>query len=326
MSKHMVKFEQAFAAVVISSFSVAVAAQPAFPSKPIRIISPYQAGGTTDNLARLIGPRLTESWGQPVIVENRPGGNTVIGTEALVKSAPDGHTLICILTSHVIVPNLVPTSYDAVKDFAAVATIASSALLVVTHPSVPAKTLQELISLAKSKPAQLNYASGGGGTVTHLTGEYFNMLAGVKTQHIPYKGSAPALTALIGGQVHMYYSPPLVGMPHIKSGRLRALAYTADARLPQLPQVPTAVEAGLKGFEVTTWYGLLAPAATPKEMIDKLSTEVAKVLAMPDMRARLTNQGMEPLISTPEQFSARIKADLAKYTKIIKTANIKLEQ
>ena len=317
---------RAFAAAVLLAHAASASGQAVYPSKPIRIITPYSPGGTTDILSRLIGPKLTESWGQPVIVDNRPGGNTVIGSEAMVKSPPDGHTLLCILTSHVIVPNLTPTPYDAIRDFAAVATISSSALLAATHPSVPVKTLRELIAFARSKPAQLNYASGGSGTVTHLAGEYFNILAGIKTQHIPYKGSAPAMTALLGGEVHMYFVPPIVSMPYLKTGRIRALAFTGGTRLPALPDIPTAAEAGLKGFEVTTWYGLLAPAATPRAVIDKLGAEMAKILGTADMREKLTSQGMEALITTPDQFAALIKADLAKYARVIKTANIKLEQ
>jgi tripartite-type tricarboxylate transporter receptor subunit TctC len=317
---------RALVAVVLLAHAASAGAQGVYPSKAIRIITPYSAGGTTDILSRMIGPKLTESWGQPVIVDNRPGGSTVIGSEAMVKSPPDGYTLLCILTSHAIVPNLVPTPYDAIRDFAAVATISSSALLATTHPSVPVRTLKELIAFAKSRPGQLNYASGGSGTVTQLAGEYFNILAGVRTQHIPYKGSAPAITALLGGEVHFYFSPPIVAMPYLKTGRLRALAFTGEARLPALPLVPTAVEAGLKGFEVTTWYGLLAPSATPRAIIDKLNAEMAKMLALPDIRERLTSQGMEPFITTPDQFAALIKADLAKYARVIKSANIKLEQ
>lgn len=302
------------------------AAQPAYPVKPIRIISPYAPGGTTDIMARLIGPKLTESWGQPVIVENRPGGNTIIGSEAMVRSPPDGYTLLSILTSHVIVPNLAPTPYDVIKDFAAVATIASTQLVLVVHPSIPAKNLQELIVLAKNKPGQLNYGSGGSGTVTHLAGEFFNMQAGVKIQHIPYKGSAQALTDLMGGQVHMYYSPPIVALPHIKSGRMKAIALTGDSRLGALPGVLTAAESGLKDFVLNIWYGLLAPAATPAAILTRLNQEIGKALALPDLRDKLTSQGMAPYISTPEQFAALIKADHAKFQRIIKTANIKLEQ
>lgn len=314
------------ASLLILWFTTHAAAQLAYPVKPIRIISPYAPGGTTDIMARLIGPKLTESWGQPVIVDNRPGGNTIIGSEALVKSPPDGYTLLSILTSHVIVPNLAPTPYDVIKDFAGVATIASTQLVLVVHPSIPAKNLQELVALAKSKPGQLNYGSGGSGTVTHLAGEFFNMQAGVKTQHIPYKGSAQALTDLMGGQVHMYYSPPIVALPHIKSGRLKAIALTGDSRLGALPGIPTAVESGLKGFVLNIWYGLLAPAATPAAILTRLNHEVGKALALPDLREKLTSQGMAPYISTPEQFAALIKADHAKFQRIIKTANIKLEQ
>jgi tripartite-type tricarboxylate transporter receptor subunit TctC len=298
----------------------------AYPSKPIRVISPYPAGGTTDILARIVGQKLTEAWGQQVLIDNRPGGNTIIGSEAMVRAPADGYTLLSILTSHVIVPNLQQTPYDPVKDFAAVGTIASTQLVLVVHPSVPAKNLQELIALAKSRPGQLNYASGGSGTVTHLAGEYFNMLAGTKIQHIPYKGSAQALTDVVGGQVHLYYSPPIVAMPHIRNARLRPLAMTGDKRLAALPQVPTAMEAGLKGFELNVWYGLLAPAATPKAVIDKLSAEIGKILATPEIREKLSSQGMTPMISTPDQFAALIKSDFAKYGRIVKTANIKLEQ
>ena len=315
-----------FTAGILLSLAASAGAQQAYPTKPIRIISPYPPGGTTDILARLVGPKLTESWGQQVIVDNRPGGNTIIGSEVMVKSPPDGHTLLSILTSHVIVPNLAPTPYDAVKDFAAVATIASTQLVLVVHPSVPARNLQQLIALAKSKPGQINYASGGSGTVTHLAGEFFNIRAGIKTQHIPYKGSAQALTDVIGGQIHMYFSPPIVAMSHIKSGRLKAIMLSGDTRLAVLPELPTASESGLKGFVVNIWYGLLAPAATPSAIINKLGAEIAKVLAMPDIREKLLSQGMEPFISTPDQFAALIKADLAKFTGIIKSANIKLEQ
>jgi tripartite-type tricarboxylate transporter receptor subunit TctC len=314
------------AAGLLPCVAASAGAQQVYPTKPIRIISPYPPGGTTDILARLVGPKLTESWGQPVIVDNRPGGNTIIGSEAMVKSPPDGHTLLSILTSHVIIPNLTPTPYDVVKDFAAVATIASTQLVLVIHPSIPARNLQELIALAKAKPGQLNYGSGGSGTVTHLAGEFFNMQSGVKTQHIPYKGSAQALTDVMGGQVHMYFSPPIVAIPHIKSGRLRAIAISGDTRLSTLPELPTAIESGLKGFVLNIWYGFLAPAATPGAVINKWGSEIARILAMPEIREKLLSQGMEPFTSTPDQFAALIKSDLAKFTKIIKTANIRLEQ
>lgn len=326
MARIFITRTQPFAAVVLFVMAATAAAQTAFPLKPIRIISPYPAGGTTDIMARLVGPKLTENWGQPVIVDNRPGGNTIIGTEVMVKAPPDGYTLLSILSSHVIVPNLAPTPYDVIKDFAAVATIANTQLVLVIHPSIPARNLQQLIAFAKSRPGQLNYGSGGSGTVTHLAGEFFNMQAGVKTQHIPYKGSIPALTDTVGGQIHMYYSPPIVAIGHIKSGRLVAIASTGDTRLSALSTVPTASEAGLKGFELNVWYGFLAPAATPRPVIDKLNGEIAKILALPDIREKLSSQGMDPYISTPDQFAARMKTDYAKVANIIKTAKIKLEQ
>lgn len=326
MTKTCTAFARRITACALLCLAASAGAQQAYPSKTIRIISPYPPGGTTDLLARMVGPKLTESWGQQVIVDNRPGGNTIIGSEAMVKSPPDGYTLLSILTSHVIVPNLAPTPYDAVKDFAAVASIASTQLVLVIHPSVPAKDVQQLVALAKAKPGQLNYGSGGSGTVTHLAGEFFNMQAGIRTQHIPYKGSAQVLVDVVGGQIHMYYSPPIVAIPHIRSGRLRALAVSGDTRLSALPEVPTAIESGVKGFELRIWYGLLAPAATPRAIIDKLGAEVAKILSAPEIREKLSSQGMDPFISTPDQFAALIKADLAKYTRIIKTGNIRLEQ
>ena len=309
----------------VCGMTTASAQQP-YPAKPIRFISPYPAGGTTDIMARLIGPKLTESWGQPVIVDNRPGGNTVIGTDAMLKAAPDGYTLLSILSSHVIVPNFAPTPYDVIKDFAAIATIANSQLVLVIHPSLPARNLQQYIAFARSRPGQLNYGSGGSGTVTHLAGEFFNMQAGVKVQHIPYKGSLPALTDTIGGQMQAYFSPPIVAIGHIRSGRLIALATTGESRLGALPAIPTAAEAGLKGYAVDVWYGFLAQAATPRPVIEKLSSEITRILALPDIREKLSSQGMEPMVSTPDQFAARMRDDYAKFASIIKTAKIRLEQ
>ena len=322
----LTQWRQCAMASLLLGLTTAADAQQVYPVKPIRIISPYPAGGTTDIMARLVGPRLTEVWGQPVIVDNRPGGNTVIGTEVMVKAPPDGHTLLSILSSHVIVPNLAPTPYDVIRDFAAVGTVSSTQLVLVVHPSIPARNLQQFIAFAKSRPGQLNYGSGGSGTVTHLAGEFFNMQAGVKTQHIPYKGSIPALTDTVGGQIHMYYSPPIVAIGHIKSGRLVALASSGETRLAALPAVPTAGEAGLKGFALKVWYGFLAQAATPRPVIDKLSAEITRILSLPDIREKLSSQGMDPFISTPDQFAALIKSDHAKYANIIKTAKIKLEQ
>jgi len=301
------------------------AAQQVYPSRPIRIISPFAPGGGNDIMARLLGQKLSDALGQQVLVDNRPGGNTIIGTEALVKSAPDGYTILLVGSTHVINPHLLPTPYDAIRDFSPVATLAASELVLVVHPSLPANDLRELIALAKSKPGQLNYGSSGSGGTTHLAGEFFNMLAGVSTQHIPYKGSGLALNDLLAGQVQLSYQSPSAVVGHIKNGKLKAIAISGRTRASALPQVPTFAESGLPGLEVGIYYGVLAPAGTPRPIVDKLSTEMAKILATPDFKEKLASQGVDPFITTPEQFAALIRTDMAKYGRIIKAANIKLE-
>ena len=310
---------------VLMGLAGSVSAQQAYPSKAIRMIVPYAAGGPTDVVARLLGPHLTRSLGQPIIVDNRPGGTTIIGTEALAKSPPDGYTIMMMAIAHTIIPSLLPTPYDPIKDFAPIATVVSGELVLVLNPSVPANTLQELIALAKSKPGELNYASASTGGPLHLAGELLNMMTGIKTQHIPYKGAAPALADLVAGQVQMFFSPPDTAIPQIKAGKLKAIAISGATRLSALPQVPTFTEAGLPGFNVKNWFGVLAPAGTPKPIIDRLSSEIAKILAIAEVREKLVSQGMEPFISTPEQFAALIRSDFAQYAKVIKQANIKLE-
>ncbi len=321
----------AAAARTLSAFALiayigVATAQQAYPNKPIRFIVPYPPGGTTTPLARVIGEKLTESWGQAVLVDNRGGGNTIIGSEAAAKSAPDGYTILLVAQTHVVVPSLLPTPYDAIKDFDPIGTVSSTEYVLALHPSVPANNLREFIALAKSKPGTLNYASSGGGTTNHLSAALFESRTGVKMQHIPYKGSGPALTDLIGGQVQLYFSAPLVVMPHVKTGKLKAMAISGDTRQAGLPQVPTFAEAGLPNFELKAWYGILSPAGLPKAVSDKLSTEIARILAMPEVNEKMSGQGMEPFISTPDQFAARMKADFAKFAQLVKTANIKLDQ
>ncbi len=311
---------------LLLAFAGSASAQQGYPNKPIRFIVPYAPGGSTSNVARLIGQKLTEAWGQQVIIDNRPGGNTVIGSEALAKSPPDGYTISLAASTHATIPHLLASlPYDPIKDFTPVATLVTTQLVLVLHPSVPANNLQEFIALAKSKPGQLNFASVGTGSSTHLAGELFNIVAGVKMQQVPYKGTAPALTDLIGGQVQLNFDTPITSIPHIKSGKLKAIAITGKTRLAALPQVPTFAEAGLPNYDFQIWMGVLAPAGTPKEIVNKLNTEIAKILTMPDMKEKLVSQGLDPLISTPDQFAALIKSDMAKFGQIIKTANIKLE-
>jgi tripartite-type tricarboxylate transporter receptor subunit TctC len=311
--------------LVLFALAATAAAQQPYPSKPIRLITPYPPGGGTTVVARLLGQKLTESWGQYVIVDNRPGGNTIIGTEAAAKAPPDGYTLVLQVSTFVIVPSLIATPYDPVKNFAPIANLAKSDYVLVVHPSIPANDLKELIALAKARPGKLNYGSTGTGGVQHLAGESLNIIAGIKMQHIPYKGSGQLLPDLFGGQIQVAFQVPISAIAYIKSGKLKGIAIGGDQRLPALPQVPTFAEAGLPGFEVNTWFGILAPAGTPRAIVDKLSTGIAKILSLPDTRKKLDNLGLTPFFSTPEQFAALIKADAANYAKIIKTADIKGE-
>ena len=302
-------------------------AQQDYPNKPIRFISPYAPGGATSILGRLVGQRLTEIWGQPVVLDNRPGGNGVISAEALLKSQPDGYTILLISgTAHLVAPLLIKNfPYDPINSFAPVATLASGELILLLHPSVSANTLRELIALAKASPGRFNYSTAGNGGMSHLAAELFSSLAGVKMQDVAYKGSTPAVTDLIGGQVQLSFQNPFSLIPHIKSGRFKAVAITGKTRAAALPTVPTFTEAGLPGMDVRLWYGILAPASTPKPIIDKLSAEIARILGLPDTKDKLGSQGMEPFISTPEQLDALMRADTAQYARIIKAANIRTE-
>jgi tripartite-type tricarboxylate transporter receptor subunit TctC len=314
-------------ALLVLAWPVVAPAQAPYPTRPIRFISPFAPGGSTTTMARVIGQKLTESWGQQVIVDNRPGGNTIIGTQTLARSTPDGYTIIMTTNTHVINPSLIPKlPYDPIKDFAPVGTVYSSEFVLVINASVPANNLQELIALAKSRPGQLNYATTGAGGSGHLANELMNILAGIKTQHIPYKGAGPALLDLVGGRVQIFINNPLTVIPHIKSGKVKAIAVTGEARVPALPQVPTFTEAGLPGLDVNPWFCVLAPAGTPKAIINKLSTEIARIVALPDVQEFLAQQGMKPFSSTPEQLATLMKTDMAKWAKVIKTANIKLEE
>lgn len=298
-----------------------------YPVKPVRMIAPFPPGGSSDLIARILAQKMAEGLGQPVVIENRPGAASNLGVAAAARAAPDGYTvLIASVTTTINRALYRNPGYDIVKDFAPIGKLAVGPVALVVHPSVPATSVRELIKLAQARPGQLNYGSGGSGTVTHLSGEFFNLVAGIKTQHIPYKGGAQALTDVVGGQVHMYFSPPLISLGHIRSGRLRPIVLTGDKRLAALPELKTGSESGLKDFVINIWYGFLAPAATPGAIIGKWNAEVGRVLALPEIRDKLSSQGMDPFITTPGQFATLIKADHAKYARVIKSANIKLEQ
>jgi len=306
----------------LAACAMPAAAQQPYPSKPLRIIVPFPAGGSNDILSRMIGKKLTERFGVQIIVDNRGGGNTIIGASAVAKSPPDGYTVLVTSGSHVITPLLMSTPYDALNDFAAVAAIDAIDYLMVVHPSLPTKSLKEFIALAKARPGQINYASSSQGSGTHLSAAALALRTGIKIQHVPYKGGAPAMVDLMAGQVHMFINAPIAMMPHVKSGKLRALAVTGEARLSALPGVPTFAEAGLSNFDVRGWHGMLAPAATPKPIIAKLNAEVNAILGQPDTIETLAGQGMVPLIMTPEQFAARLRDDTKRYGEVIKAGNI----
>jgi tripartite-type tricarboxylate transporter receptor subunit TctC len=303
-----------------------LACAQSYPSKPIKIVVPYPPGGFNDTLGRTLAAKFTESWGQPAIVENKPGANTLIGSDFVAKSPADGYTLLIVAFPFAVTPSLIKNMpYDTLKDFAPVVLAAQSPNVLVVNPELPVKSVAELIALAKSKPDGLSYASTGNGSSNHISMELFKSLAGVKLVHIPYKGSAPAVTDLLGGQVQVMFDNAPNVMPQVKAGRLRALGQSGPTRSPIAADLPTVAESGVPGYEVMVWFGLVAPAGTPREVIAKLNAEVLKILAMPDVRERFLAQGVEPMGSTPEQFGEHIRAQMTKWAKVVTDAGVKAE-
>jgi len=300
-----------------------VAAQT-YPTKPIRLLVPSTPGGSVDTLARTIGPRLAERWGQQVIVDNRPGAGGAIAAELVAKAPPDGYTLligtVASLASNVSLQKRVP--YDPAKDFAPVTLLATQNLMLLVHPSIPAKSVKELVALAKSKPGHLSFASAGTGAGGHLSGELFKMLAGIDMLHVPYKGVAPALVDVISGQVSMTFPSILSSLPHYRSNRLRGLAVTGAKRSAAVPELPTMQEAGVKGYESATWYGIVAPVQTPAEVINRLNSELVAAIRQSEIRERLTSEGADPVGSSPAEFGAYIRSEIEKWRKVIRAAGI----
>jgi tripartite-type tricarboxylate transporter receptor subunit TctC len=298
-----------------------------YPSRPIRFIVPFPPGGGNDVMARIIGQKFTDAFGQQVVIDNRGGAGGNIGTETAARAAPDGYTLFLGgVGSHGTNPGLQSKlPYDPIKDFAPVSQIASASLVVVANPGLPAKTIGELVQYAQSRPGQINYASSGTGSIAHLSVELFNAMAKIKLQHVPYKGTGPALTDLLSGQVQLLFNSALSMLPQIRANRVRALAVTSATRITPLPEVPTLAEAGVPGYDATSWYGVLAPARTPRAIIDKLHAEVAKAVRAPDLRDRLLNEGAIPVGNTPEQFAVFIQRELERWAKVIKDAGIRVE-
>jgi tripartite-type tricarboxylate transporter receptor subunit TctC len=315
-----------FPFVLLLAFGLPALAQP-YPSKPIRVIVPFAPGGNVDITARLVAPGLQEALGQPVVVENRPGAGGTIGADAVAKSAPDGYTLLMGSNSTFsVAPSLYPKNpYKPLADFAPVAMIASAPFVLVVNPGVAAKDARELVALAKASPGKLTMSSAGTGSSNHLVGEYFQEISGARFTHVPYKGSGQALTDLMGGQVNLHFDQITSAASHIQAGKLRALMVTARERVPMLPDVPTAAEAGYATFEATNVTGLIAPAGTPRGVIDKLNAALQKVIALPATRAKFAEIGAQATGGTPEQFGAYIREDLAKWTRIVKEADVKVE-
>jgi len=329
------KISASAAAVLIAISGSAAVAQAAmtpaqvqaYPSRPIRIIVPFSAGGSGDAITRFVGQKLTDAWGQPSVIDNRAGASGAIGLLMAAKSAPDGYTLVHgTASTHSINPILQKDlPYDAVRDFAPVAILMATPNIIVAHPGVPASNLKELIQLAKSKPGQISYASNGSGTSSHMAGELLNLEAGIKLVHIPYKGAGPAIIDVLGGHVQLLIGAVATSLPHITSGRLKALAVSSLQRSGAAPNVPTVAESGLPGFEVAQWFAIYAPAKTPREIIAKLNAEINRALNQPNAKSDFTRQGLDVDNRTPEQFAAYMKDETIKWTRLIKAAGIRAE-
>jgi tripartite-type tricarboxylate transporter receptor subunit TctC len=311
------------AALLISAGAIA----QDYPARPIRVIVPSTAGGSVDTLARMVGTHLGERWKQQVVVDNRSGAGGVIGAEITAKAPPDGYTLImatiAAMATNVSLARKLP--YDPVRDFAPITLVASQQLVLLVNPAVAAKSVQELITLAKAKPGQLTFASAGSGSGGHLSGELLKILAQIDVTHVPYKGISPALVDVISGQVTMTFASIISGLPHVRSGKTRALAVTGGHRSPAAPELPTMIESGVKGYESSTWYGLLAPKATPRGIVMKLNRETVAIVKLPEVKNHLLQEGAEPVGNSPEEFGEFIKSEIAKWGKVIRAAGLRTE-
>jgi tripartite-type tricarboxylate transporter receptor subunit TctC len=317
------RFAALLAAIAVC-IAADISAQQNYPAGPMRIVVPFTPGGGTDILARLIAQKLNESWGQPVVVDNRPGAAGTLGTAFVAKSVGDGHTLLIVPAGYAGNPGLYKKlPYDHTRDLAPVSWLASGPLTLVVHPSLPAKSVKELIAFARARPGEINFGSSGAGTLPHLSAELFNSMSGIKMVHIPYKGAGAAVTDVMAGRVPVYFMNILQSVSLIKAGKLRALGVTTPQRTPIAPDIPSIAEAGLKGYDMTNWYGLLAPAATPREAIVKLNAEVVRILKLPELTSRLADDGMTVVASSPERFVEFLARETDKFTRVIEAAGIK---
>jgi tripartite-type tricarboxylate transporter receptor subunit TctC len=297
-----------------------------YPNRPVRFIVPYAPGGGVDIVARLIAPKLSQSLGEPLVIDNRGGAGGNIGTALGAKAEPDGYTIVMAAAAFAINASLYrKLPFDPEKDFVPVSLIAATPNILAVHPSVPAKSVEELIRLAKAKPHALNYASAGNGTTSHLAAELFKTMADVDIVHVPYKGTSPAVTAMLSGESQVMFAPALALVGHIKANKLRALAITSTQRSPAFPDLPTVAEAGVPGFEARQWYGVVAPAGTPKEIVARLSGEIAKIVQTPELKKHFLNEGSEPIGSSPEEFGRYIHAEIAKWAKVVKASGAHID-
>jgi tripartite-type tricarboxylate transporter receptor subunit TctC len=311
------------AAVLLAVSSASMAQQ--YPSKPVRIVVPFAPGGGSDFIARFMAQRLTTSLGQQVIVENKPGAGGMLGIDAGVKSAPDGYTLTLIASSYTVNPSIYKFTFDPVADITPIIQMSQGPLLVVVRPSLPVKSIKDLIELAKAKPGQINFASSGQGSVIHMATELFQAMAGIKMNHIPYKGTGPALTDTLGGQTDVFFSSTATAMPHVQSGKLRAVAVSTAKRIPALPDVPTVAESGVPGYDVVLWHGLIGPKGLPRPIVERLNSEVTKALKLKETADQLQNDGVSPAGGSPEQFRAQIEKEIKIWRKVAADAGVKAE-
>ena len=314
------------ASMMAFALSPGSAGAQTYPAKPVRMLVPFPPGGGTDYTARLIGQKLSEMWGQPVVIENRPGASTTIASEMVARAAPDGYTLIMGSTNHTINPSLyMKLPYDTIRDFAPITVAVTASYVLSVHPSLPARSVKELVALARAHKGEINYSSSGRSGPQHIAGELFKLMANVDMTHVPYKGGGPAVVALLGGHVQVMFATPVSALPHVKTGKLRALGVTSLKRSEAIPQVPTISEAALPGYEAVTWWGLLGPARLPREIVNKIHGDVVKVLHTSDTQDKLAREGVNPAGTSPEQFAAMIQQDIGKMAKIVKAANMKID-
>jgi tripartite-type tricarboxylate transporter receptor subunit TctC len=313
----------ATAILLLSAAAVHASGATSYPTKPIRLLVPYPAGGALDIIARAIGPKMSASLGQPLVVENRPGASGMVASENLVRSPPDGHTFIIVISSHAVNPSIYRTlPYDTLRDFAPVSLLAAGPNVLSVHPSLPVRAVKDLIALGRSRAGEINYASFGNGSSSHLAGELFNIMAGIKMMAVPYKGAAPAVTDVIGGHVSLMFGNMPVSLPHVNAGRLRAIAVTSAQRSPAAPDLPTVAESGLPGYEIGEWWGALAHGNTPPAVVARLNEEILRALRHADVQTRLTALGAELVGSSPEHFGTYIREQMKKWGRVIEQAGI----